>query len=104
MTSLSLILLFAVAQALVCLASPSYQILEVEDEKDVMSEDLKMTAEDKEKEEVESFNDDNEELKAEEVRNNLLTQKNMENISSEVFIILTEIEAFWLSEILPKTM
>ncbi|VDN15701.1 unnamed protein product [Dibothriocephalus latus] len=73
MTSLSLILLFAVAQALVCLASPSYHILEVEDEKDVMSEDLKLTAEDKKKEEVDSFNEDDVELKAEEVKNILVT-------------------------------
>ncbi|VDK89523.1 unnamed protein product [Dibothriocephalus latus] len=57
MTSLSLLLMFAVAQVLVCQASPNYQNLEVEDEKDVKRGDLKLTAKNKEEEEMKSFND-----------------------------------------------
>nr|VZI49246.1 unnamed protein product [Spirometra erinaceieuropaei] len=43
MTSLSLVLLFAVAHALVCQASPAYEILEADDEEGV-SEGLKLEA------------------------------------------------------------
>ncbi|VDK78770.1 unnamed protein product [Dibothriocephalus latus] len=62
MKSLSLLLLLAIGQALVCQASPAYQVLETEDEDGVRSA--------KEvDEELESFNDDDgEELKTEAVK------------------------------------
>ncbi|VDN09193.1 unnamed protein product [Dibothriocephalus latus] len=54
-------LLIVAAQVLACQASPAYQHLQVDDSKDLSSEDLKWAKEEKE-EETASFKNDDEEL------------------------------------------
>ncbi|VDN10203.1 unnamed protein product [Dibothriocephalus latus] len=69
MTSLSLLLLFAVARALLCQTSPNYQTLELQNEYAARGGDPKLGPEDEEDEEqVESSKVGEEELKMEEFK------------------------------------
>ncbi|VDN11272.1 unnamed protein product [Dibothriocephalus latus] len=64
MTNLSLLLLFAIAQVLVCQALPKYQTLDAENEADLLGGDLKFSAQN---EEQKSLKDDDGEQKKQDV-------------------------------------